>query len=62
MIVFHDMTYCSREDCANEKCRRRLDADVIELAARSGLPLSLSDFSTVCEDYRREYGSGEALE
>lgn len=54
MIVFRDMTYCTREDCANEGCRRHLDADVRECAARAGLPLSLSDFSTVCEDYRKK--------
>lgn len=54
MIVFRDMTYCVREDCVNESCRRRLDQDVRTLAARSGLPLSISDFGPSCEDYRKK--------
>ena len=54
MIVFRDMTYCIREDCTNEHCRRRLDQDVRELAARVGLPLSVSDFGPVCKDYRKK--------
>ena len=54
MIVFRDITYCSREDCENEKCRRRLDRDIRECAARAGLPLSVSDFGPVCKDYRRK--------
>jgi hypothetical protein len=54
MIVFRDMTYCTREDCANENCRRRLDQDVQKCAARAGLPLSLSDFGPVCKDYRKK--------
>ena len=54
MIVFRDMTYCVREDCMNESCRRRLDQDVLTLAERSGLPLSLSDFGSVCKDYRKK--------
>lgn len=54
MIVFRDMTYCIREDCTNEHCRRRLDQDIRELAARAGLPLSVSDFGPVCKDYRKK--------
>lgn len=54
MIVFRDMCYCTREDCVNESCRRRLDQDVRTLAARSGLPLSISDFGPSCEDYRKK--------
>lgn len=62
MIVYRDMAFCSRQDCTNEKCRRLLTKDVRNRAAAEGLPLSVSDFGPVCKDYRREYGSGEALE
>lgn len=54
MIVYRDMTFCVREDCANRSCRRLLTEDVQTRATEDGLPLSVSDFSPVCKDYRKK--------
>ena len=54
MIVYRDMTFCVREDCMNDKCRRLLTDGVRNRAVAAGLPLSLSDFGPVCKDYRKK--------
>ena len=54
MIVYEDMTFCIREDCTNDKCRRLLTQEVLDRAAAAGLPLSVSDFGPVCKEYRKK--------
>ena len=54
MIVYDDITFCVREDCANKNCRRLLTQEVRDRAADAGLPLSVSDFGPVCKDYERK--------
>ena len=52
MICYRDRTYCDCAFCITEKCDKRLTDDVMDAAIAVGLPVSVSDFSSVCGIYR----------
>lgn len=55
MLCYRDRCYCSREDCVNKSCFRRITEDVIRGAERVGLPIDKADLCnghcyTTCDD------------
>jgi len=62
MICYRDMTFCTfYEDCANAStCRRPLTAEVIQRAAKKGLPISQFMSKPDCHsDFENERSDGE---
>ena len=45
MLCYRDKCFCSRLDCTNELCTRRITKEVIEGAIRVGLPIDRADFN-----------------
>ena len=52
MISYRDRTFC-RSDCTNSACHRFVSDDVWADVKRSGLPLSMADFSWSCPEYQQ---------
>ena len=59
MISYKDRCYCIAK-CPLDSCSRKLTAQVMLDAAKFGLPVSQSDFSTSCEAFQK-YGRGDDL-
>ena len=53
MICYRDMTFCW-SDCTKEECPRFISEAVAEGSEKTGLPLSMCDFSETCKDYQTE--------
>jgi len=51
MICYKDRTFCS-SDCTNTSCWRYLSPQGEIRANKLNLPISMSDFSTDCADYK----------
>jgi hypothetical protein len=47
MLCYRDRCYCSREDCTNKLCDRRITENVKRDAARVGLPIDVADLGDV---------------
>ena len=45
MLCYRDRCYCSRRDCTNPGCFRRITEDVEKDAERVGLPIDTADFN-----------------
>lgn len=50
MLCYRDKAFCA-SDCTRAACPRFVSPSVEKDAERLGLPLALSDFSTVCTEY-----------
>ena len=53
MLCYRDMTYCTHTECKDRWCKYKITDKVIKEATKFGLPLSLSDFSEVCKQYKK---------
>ncbi len=52
MICYRDMTFCSKMDCANLKCKRtQRGIDDAHWKASGELPLSIADMWRECNDH-----------
>jgi len=51
MLCYKDKTFC-HSDCTNTSCWRYLSEHDAERAEQLNLPISMSDFSTDCPDYK----------
>lgn len=51
MLSYRDRTYCSRNDCVNTQCPRKLTHKIMEDAKDFGLPVAHADFSDTCGMY-----------
>ena len=51
MLCYRDQSYC-QSDCTNQDCFRFISEAVVEGSEKTGLPLSVSDFSETCPEYK----------
>jgi len=51
MICYRDMSFC-QSDCTNTECPRFISEAAVEGSEKTGLPLSVSDFSETCPEYK----------
>ena len=50
MISYRDMTFCIAP-CANRECPRKYTQDVRNDVVEIDLPVSMTDFSSICKVY-----------